>query len=61
MTDKQVKVRVCDRWRVVHDGQQYVLGDTLTVPEDVAQEWESLGYVQRVTTKEPPTKTTTKR
>lgn len=49
MTEKQVKVRVCDRWRVVHDGQPHVKGDTLAVPEDVAAEWERNHWVERVT------------
>lgn len=51
MSDKQVKVKVIDRWRVVHDGKPYLKGDTLTVPESVAQEWERSGYVERVTAK----------
>jgi hypothetical protein len=37
MPEKTVKVRVSDRWRVVHDDKPYVKGDTLTVPENVAQ------------------------
>jgi hypothetical protein len=37
-TDKQVKVKVIDRWRVVFDGTVGVKGDTFTVPENVAQE-----------------------
>jgi hypothetical protein len=49
MPEKQVKVRVSDRWRVVHYGESYVKGDELTVPENVAQEWERSGYVERVT------------
>jgi hypothetical protein len=48
MSDKQVKVRVSDRWRVVHDGKPYVKGDVVTVPEHVAKEWESSGWVERV-------------
>jgi hypothetical protein len=46
--EKKVKVRVSDRWRVVHDGESYVKGDEVTVPEDVAKEWERNGYVERV-------------
>jgi hypothetical protein len=40
LTDKQVKVRVIDRWRVVHpdDGTAHVKGGTLTIPEHVAKE-----------------------
>ena len=49
MSEKQIKVRVSDRWRVVHDGKAYTKGDTLTVPENVAQEWERSGWVERVT------------
>jgi hypothetical protein len=48
MSEKQVKVRVCDRWRVVHDDKPYVNGETLTVPENVAQEWERSGWVEKV-------------
>jgi hypothetical protein len=51
MPEKQVKVRVSDRWRVVHDGESYVKGDELTVHENAAQEWERSGYVERVTGK----------
>ena len=52
MAEKQIKVRVIDRWRVVHpdDGTAHVKGDELTVPESIAQEWERSGYVERVTT-----------
>jgi hypothetical protein len=39
------------RWRVVHEGKPYVKGDTLTVPENIAREWERSGYVERVTGK----------
>lgn len=49
--ETQIKVRVCDRWRVVHDGKPYVKGDALTVRENVAQGWERSGYVERVTGK----------
>jgi hypothetical protein len=48
MSEKQIKVRVSDRWRVVHDGKPYVKGDTLTVSEGVAQEWEESRWVERV-------------
>jgi hypothetical protein len=51
MPEKPVRVRVSDRWRVVHDGKPYHTGDTLSVPENVAQEWERSGYVERVTGK----------
>jgi hypothetical protein len=49
MSDKQVKVKVIDRWRVVHDDKPYVKDDVLVVPDNVAQEWERCGYVERVT------------
>ena len=51
MSERQIKVRVSDRWRVVHDGKPYVKGDTLTVPENVVQEWEQSRWVERVSTK----------
>jgi hypothetical protein len=50
VSEKQVKVKVVDRWRVVHDGKPYVKGETVSVP-DVALEWESRGYVERVSSK----------
>lgn len=46
--EKQVTVKVIDRWSVVHDDQRYVKGDSVSVPESVAQEWEDSGYVERV-------------
>jgi hypothetical protein len=49
-TEKTVKVRVQPTYRVVHDTKEYVEGQTVTVPEHQANEWESYGYVQRVTT-----------
>ncbi len=54
---KKIKVRVIDRWRVVHpdDGTAHVKGDELTVPEATAQEWERSGYVERVTGKSAAT------
>jgi hypothetical protein len=51
MSDKQVKVKVIDRRRVVHDDKSHVKDDVLVVPETVAQEWERSGYVERVTGK----------
>lgn len=51
MSDKQVKLRVSNRWRVVHDDKPYVKGETVTVPESVAVEWERSGYVERVSSK----------
>jgi hypothetical protein len=49
VADKTIKVRVSDRWRVVRDGKPYIKGDTVTVPENVAQEWEGSGWIERVT------------
>jgi hypothetical protein len=51
MSDKQVKVKVIDRWSVVHDDKRYVKGQTVTVPEAVAAEWERSRWVERVTGK----------
>jgi hypothetical protein len=51
MPEKTVKVRVSDRWRVVHEDKPYTKGDELTVPEDVAAEWQRSGYVERVSSK----------
>ena len=47
-SEKQVKVKVIDRWRVVHNDKPYVKDDVLVVPESVAQGWELSGYVERV-------------
>jgi hypothetical protein len=51
VSDEQVEVCVSDRWRVVHDDKPYIKDDVLVVPENVAQEWERSGYVERVTGK----------
>jgi hypothetical protein len=51
MGEKTVKVKVIDRWRVIHDDKAYRKGDTLTVPESVADEWQRSGWVERVTGK----------
>lgn len=51
MPGKIVKVPVSDRWRVVHDGKPYHEGDTLTVPEQIAEERERSRWVERVTGK----------
>lgn len=51
VNEKQVKVRVSDRWRVVHNDKPYLKGDTLSVPEKVADEWERNRWVERVTAK----------
>ncbi len=49
--DKPVKVKVCDVWSVAHDGKRYVNGDTLSVPEHIADEWERNRWVKRVVPK----------
>jgi hypothetical protein len=49
---KSTKVRVLEPFRVVHDATEHVGGDTVVVPEATAKEWESAGWVKRVTTKE---------
>ncbi len=49
--EKQVKVKVIDRWRVVFNGTVGLEGDTLAVPENVAADWERRGYVGRVSGK----------
>lgn len=46
--ENTVKVRVLGRYRVVHDGEPYTGGDTLTVPESTAAEWERGRFVERV-------------
>jgi hypothetical protein len=46
--EKQVKVKVIDRWSVIHDGERHVEGDTVVVPESVAVEWERSRWVERV-------------
>jgi hypothetical protein len=48
---KTVKVRVSDRWSVVHDDKRYVQDDELEVPEHVADEWERNHWVERVSSK----------
>ena len=48
MTTKQVKVKVSGQWSVFHEGKRYVLDDTVTVPEHVADEWERNHWVERV-------------
>jgi hypothetical protein len=49
--EKKVKVEVIDRWSVVHDDKRHVKDDELTVPEDVAVEWERNHWVERVSSK----------
>ena len=49
--EKKVKVKVIDRWSVIHDDKRHVKDDELTVPEDVAVEWERNHWVERVSSK----------
>jgi hypothetical protein len=49
MPEKTIKVKVLAPYRVCHDGEAYVGGDTASVPEKVGQEWEQSGWVERVT------------
>jgi hypothetical protein len=50
MTEKTVKVKVSDRWRVVdpETGEAHTKGDTLSVPEATAEEWVRSGWVEKV-------------
>jgi hypothetical protein len=48
MTEKTVKVKVTDRFSVAHDGKRYTKGDTVSAPENVADEWERNRWVERV-------------
>jgi hypothetical protein len=50
MPEKTVKVKVIDRWRVVNPdtGEAHTKGDTLSVPEATAEEWERSGWVERI-------------
>ncbi len=53
MTEKQVKIRTIDRRQAVppDDGTGHVKYDVVIVPENVAQQWERSGYIERVTGK----------
>jgi hypothetical protein len=51
MPEKTARVRVSDRWSVIHDGKRYILDDELTVPEHIAAEWERSRWVERVSSK----------
>jgi hypothetical protein len=50
VSDKPIKVRVSDRWSIVHEGKRYIAGETVTVPEHLAEDWERSRWVERVTT-----------
>jgi hypothetical protein len=47
MPEKSVRVKVRSPYRVVHEGDPYTEGDTLTVWEATAQQWEQYGWVER--------------
>lgn len=48
--EKQVQVRVIDKYRVVDDnGRGYTKGDTAEVPEVLAEVWIRNRWVERVT------------
>jgi hypothetical protein len=48
VTTKTVKVEVQAPFRVVHEASAYHEGDTLSVPEHIAAEWERNRWVERV-------------
>jgi hypothetical protein len=43
-----VKVRVCDRYRVVHEGKAFIGGETLCVPAETADRWLKFRFVEKV-------------
>lgn len=47
-TKAPVKVRVCNRYRVVWDGRAYIGGETLSVPADTAERWLKFKFVEKV-------------
>jgi hypothetical protein len=49
MPEKQIKVKVLAPYRVCHEGEAFTDGDTVSVPEKRAQEWEDAGWVKPVT------------
>jgi hypothetical protein len=54
VSEKTVKVKVREPFRVIHAGDTHTGGDEVSVPEHVAQEWERSRWVERVDT--PPAK-----
>ncbi|BCZ22984.1 hypothetical protein MYSE111917_10190 [Mycobacterium senriense] len=50
-TEKAVSVKVQAPFRVVHEGNAFTHGDTLTVPESIGAEWERSRWIERVTGK----------
>src|SRR5271163_3532663 len=43
-----VKVRVCDRYRVVWEGKAFIGGETLCVPAETAERWLKFRFVETV-------------
>jgi hypothetical protein len=43
-----VKVRVCDRYRVVWEGKTFIGGETLSVPAETAERWSKFRFVEKV-------------
>ena len=43
-----VRVKVCDRLRIVHEGKAYIGGETLSVPADLADKWLKFKFVEPV-------------
>jgi hypothetical protein len=43
-----VKVRVCDRYRVVWEGKAFIGGETLSIPADTAERWLKFKFVEKV-------------
>jgi hypothetical protein len=42
-----VKVRVCDRYRVVWEGKAFIGGETLSVPAETAERWLKFRFVEK--------------
>ena len=45
-------VRVKEPFRVVHKGNAHTAGDEITVPQHLAEQWLTAGWVKPATTKE---------
>lgn len=45
MPEKTVKVKA--PYRVVHEGNPYSDGDEVAVPEETAQQWVRLGWIEK--------------
>lgn len=53
----KVKVRVREGWAVYDGKTQRGQGETLEVDRDRAEQWETAGWVERVTSRKPPAAT----